>query len=71
MSSTGTSPTYSEGMPSSKDEVLICLLGGEIPPAGRTGTQSFMQRRRASFSKQRSETDPHADRMLQGHFSID
>jgi hypothetical protein len=45
--------------------------GGDIPPAGRTGTQSFIQRRRASFGKTRKENDPHADRMLQGHFSID
>jgi len=35
------------------------------------GAQGFLQRRRASFGKSRAEADPHADRMLQGHFSID
>jgi len=70
MPTTGTSPSSSEGTPSSRKLGINCL-GGDIPPAGRMGTQSFMQRRRASFGKSRNETDPHHDRMLQGHFSID
>jgi hypothetical protein len=72
MPSTGTSPTSSEGTHLLRPNGILIHLGGDFAPPGRTGTQSFMQRRRASFGKARSEgADPHADRMLQGHFSID
>jgi len=73
MSSTGTSPTSSDGMPSKALQPQANSAGGDLPAPGRTtsGTQSFMQRRRASFGKSRNEGDVHADRMLQGHFSVD
>ena len=70
MPSTGTSPTSSEGTPSSKKRGVNCL-GGDSPGRITTGPSTFMQRRRASFGKSRNEADPHADRMWQGHFSID
>ena len=70
MPSTGTSPTSSEGTPSSNERGINCL-GGDSPGRMTTTPSSFMQRRRASFGKSRKEADPHADRMLQGHFSID
>jgi len=55
-----TSPHASEGTRSSVRRRTDGYTGG-----------SFIQRRRASFGKPRREADPHADRMLQGHFSID
>ena len=69
--STGSSPGSSEGTPSPTPDGGAHQLGGDIPAPGRVGPQGFIQRRRASFGKSRNENDPHADRMLQGHFSID
>ena len=68
--STGTSPAASEGTPS-RIRGRGLIVGGDIAAPGRVGQQGFIQRRRASFGKSRKENDPHADRMLQGHFSID
>lgn len=70
MASTGTSPTSSEGTLSTEKNNVNTLAGDSLARMP-TGPSSFMQRRRASFGKTRNEADPHADRMLQGHFSID